>query len=230
MTPSAAPPPDPHRPGAPSPGAPGWTRTGRLWAVLVANVVLVAALVVTGVRAHSLGVLAEGADYLADAAGVGVALLALRIARRPGGHPKATRYAAGVNAGWLLVLCLLVAAGAVHRLVTGAGEVHGLPVLVVSGVAAVVMLGGALLLGGDGGDDGDDERGAGSHEALTVRAVLLDTAADAAAAAGVAVTGAVVLVTGGLYWLDPAVALAISVVVAWHAVRLLRRVRRALLD
>jgi len=181
-------------------------------------------------------VLAEGADYLADAAGVGVALLALRIARRPGGHPKATRYAAGVNAGWLLVLCLLVAAGAVHRLVTGAGEVHGLPVLVVSGVAAVVMLGGALLLGGDlddeddDEDEGDDGQGAESHEALAVRAVLLDTAADAAAAAGVALTGAVVLVTGGLYWLDPAVALVISVVVAWHAVRLLRRVRRALRD
>ena len=52
-----------------------------------------------------------------------------------------------VNAGWLLVLCLLVAASAVHRMVTGAREVHGLPVLVVSGIAAVVMLGGALLLG-----------------------------------------------------------------------------------
>jgi cation diffusion facilitator family transporter len=214
------------------------TRTRRLWAVLAANVALVAALVVVGVQAHSLGVLAEGADYAADAVGVGVALLAVGLARRPGGHPKATRYAAGVNAGWLLVLCLLVAAGAVHRLATGVREVHGLPVLIVSGTAAVVMLGGALLLGGDlddlekGSDHGDGSRAerADAHEALTVRAVLLDTAADAAAAAGVAGTGAVIFLTGGLYWLDPAIALMISVVVAWHAARLLMQIRDALRD
>jgi cobalt-zinc-cadmium efflux system protein len=216
--------------------------------VLVGNLVLVAALVVVGVQAHSLGVLAEGADYLADAAGVGVALLAVRIVRGPGGHPRATRYAALVNAGWLLMLCLLVAPGAVHRMVTGVHDVHGPPVLVVSGIAAVVMLGGALLLGGDLDDELDDElddgdglAGAGglghvvpphvdadAHEALTVRAVLLDTAADAAAAAGVAVTGAVILLAGGLYWLDPTVALVISVIVAWQATRLLLRIRQTL--
>jgi cobalt-zinc-cadmium efflux system protein len=216
----------------------GWTRTRRLWAVLAADVALVAALVLVGIGAHSLGVLAEGADYLADAAGVAVALLAVRIGRRPGGHPKATRYAAAANAGWLLVLCLLVTAGAVHRLLTGTREVHGLPVLVVSGLAAAVMLAGALLLGGDVDDEQLDPEGAGPphgrdadvYEALTVRAVLLDTAADAAAATGVAVAGGVILLAGGLYWLDPAVALVISIVVAWHAARLLLHIRRALQD
>jgi cobalt-zinc-cadmium efflux system protein len=53
---------------------------------------------------------------------------------------------------------------------------------------------------------------------------LLDTAADAAAAAGVAVAGAIILATHGLYWLDPAVALAIAVVVAYHAIALIRKV------
>jgi cobalt-zinc-cadmium efflux system protein len=202
--------------------------------VLGANVVLVGVLVVVGVRADSLGVLAEGADFLADAAGVAVALFAVRVARRPGGHPKATRYAAAVNAGWLLVLCVLVAVGAVHRLVTGTGEVEGLPVLLVSGLAAVVMSGGALLLGGDlvdddpGGCERSSVKDADAHGALTVRAVLLDTAADVAAAAGVAVAGGLILVSGGLYWLDPAVALVVGVVVAWHAVRLLLRIRQAL--
>ena len=55
-------------------------------------------------------------------------------------------------------------------------------------------------------------------------AVLLDTVADAAAAAGVAVVGAIILVTGGWYWLDPAVALTIAVVVAYHALALIRKV------
>ena len=52
---------------------------------------------------------------------------------------------------------------------------------------------------------------------------MLDTVADAAAAIGVAVSGAIILVTGGHYWLDPLVALVIALVVAYHALRLVRR-------
>lgn len=102
---------------------------------------------------------------------------------------------------------------------------HGLPALIVSGFAALVMLAGALLLGGDVEDDDDD---LDEGEELNGRAILLDTAADAAAAAGVTAVGAVIAATGSLYWLDPAVALIIAVVVAWHAVRLLRRIRAGL--
>ena len=39
-------------------------------------------------------------------------------------------------------------------------------------------------------------------------------------------TGAVILAARGWYWLDPAVALAIAVVVAYHAFRLIRKVLR----
>ena len=46
------------------------SRTQRLLVVLVLNLALVAGLVVTGVTAHSLAVLAAGGDYLLDAAGV----------------------------------------------------------------------------------------------------------------------------------------------------------------
>jgi cobalt-zinc-cadmium efflux system protein len=204
------------------------SRTRRLTVVLVLNLGLVAALVAVGVTAHSIAVLAEGGDYLLDAAGVGVALLAIRLAARPAtrarpdGYPNATTIAALVNAGWLLILELLVAAAALDRLVTRRVPVDGLAVLVVSGVAAVVMLAGAFVLGGDEGD------GDGEGKDLSVAAVLLDTIADAAAAAGVAAVGAVILATGGWYWLDPAVALAIAVVIAYHAVALLRKVLRRL--
>jgi Co/Zn/Cd efflux system component len=53
-----------------------------------------------------------------------------------------------------------------------------------------------------------------------MRSVLLDTVADAAAAAGVALGGLIILAAGGLYWLDSAIALAMSLVVAFHAQRL----------
>lgn len=191
----------------------------RLTVVLLLNLGLVTALVIVGLTAHSLGVLAAGADYLADAAAIGVSLLAIWLAARPpsrtrpGGYPHATNVAALVNAGWLLVLNILVAAAAVQRLAAGARRVEGLPVLIVSGLAAVVMLAGALVLGDD--DGGED---------LNIKAVLLDTAADAAAAAGVAVSGAVILGAGGWYWLDPAVALVIAVIVGYHAQKLVRKV------
>ena len=184
------------------------TRTSRLFTVLWMNLALVGALVVVGVSSGSLGVWAEGIDYLADAAAIGLALAALRSTRR-----SASRWAAGVNAAWLLAMSLAVAVGALIRLADTSPHVHGLAVLVASAVAAVVMALGALILRGDVGAD------------LSVRAVLLDTAADAATAAGVAVSGLVIWLKGGWFWLDPAVALAISIVVAYHAVRLLARIR-----
>ena len=196
-------------------------RTTRLWLVLVLNLVLIVALVVVGFAAHSLGVLAAGADYLADAAAIGVSLIAIRLstlpptAVRPNGYPRATTWAALVNAGWLLVLSVLVIVVAFHRLITGTHDVHGFPVLVVSGVSAVVMLFGALILGGDEDDEGGN---------LNMRAVLLDTAADSVAAGAVAIVGAVILATGGTYWLDPTVALLVSGFIAFHALRLVRKV------
>ena len=193
-------------------------QTRRLLIVLALNLALVGALVAVGVTAHSLAVLAEGGDYLLDAAGVGVALLAIRLSARPAGRVRrdgalrASDVAALINSGWLLVLEVLVAAAAVDRLATGIPQVDGLPVLMVSGIAALVMTGGAFIL------RGDDE-----HD-LSVAAVLLDTIADAAAAAGVAATGTIILATGSLYWLDPAVALTIALIVAYHAIALIRKV------
>ncbi|HET6794494.1 MAG TPA: cation diffusion facilitator family transporter [Acidimicrobiales bacterium] len=209
----------------------GGSAQRRLAVVLVLNLALVGALLAVGAAAHSLGVLAAGGDYLLDAAGVAVALLAVWLSGRPAppGRPDAFRHAtdvaALVNSGWLLVLEAVVAVGAVDRLVRGTPEVHGLPVLVVSAVAAGVMGLAAWLLGAEpdvlaasasGSADEDDDDGGD----LSIKAVLLDTVADAAAAAGVAVAGAVIMVRRGWYWLDPAVGLAIAVVVARHAAAL----------
>jgi cobalt-zinc-cadmium efflux system protein len=201
------------------------TRSQRLLTVLVLNLALVAGLIAAGAAAGSLAVLATGGDYLLDAAAVGVALLAARLARRPrkwSGRPgrvDPVSAAALINAGWLLVLELVVAAAAVTRLASGASRVEGLPVLLASGLAAMVMTAAALILRGDDPDpDGDGDRD------VSVHAVLLDTVADAAAAAGTAVAGAIILATGGWYWLDPAVALVIALVVAGHAATLIRKV------
>ena len=197
------------------------SRAQRLAVVLLLNLALVAGLVVVGLGAHSLGVLAAGVDYLADASAIGVSLLAIWLARRPGGrYRNATNVAAVINAGWMLVVSIAVVAGGVQRLVSGTPHVDGRPVLIASAVAAAAMLCGALVLReGTGGAGGED---------LNVKAVLLDTAADAAAAGGVALTGAIILATHGWYWLDPAVAMIIAVVVGYQALGLVWKALTAL--
>jgi cobalt-zinc-cadmium efflux system protein len=158
-----------------------------------------------------LGVLASGADYLGDALGNGLSLVALRISRPKQGHPRATSYAALANSSFLLLVTLSVVAEAVHRLSTGAPSIHGVPVVIVSVVAAIAMIACAFILGNVEGD-------------LNMESVMLDTVADAAAAIGVAISGAIILATKGTYWLDSVVALVIALVIGYHAIRLMRRV------
>jgi len=80
------------------------------------------------------------------------------------------------------------------------------------------MVAGALVLHGDRSDD------------LNMRSVLLDTGADAVAAAGVALSGGIILATGRFFWIDSAVALAIAAVIAFRAAVLLREVSDVLLE
>jgi cobalt-zinc-cadmium efflux system protein len=49
----------------------------RLTIVLLLNLLLIASRVIVGLSARSLGVLATGVDYLADASAIGVSLLAV---------------------------------------------------------------------------------------------------------------------------------------------------------
>jgi cobalt-zinc-cadmium efflux system protein len=129
------------------------SKARRLALVLLLNLLLVSALVIVGLAAHSLAVLAAGVDYLADAAAIGVSLLALRLSHRPVSQrartwPDPTHVAALINAGWLLALNIGGVVAAVQRLASGAAEVRGLPVLVVSAAAAVVVLLGAFIVAG----------------------------------------------------------------------------------
>lgn len=207
------------------------SRTTRLATVLLLNLVLVTGLAAAGLAAHSLGVLAAGGDYLADAAALGVSLLAITLARRPPspqhphGYPHATAYAALLNAVLLLAVVAVVTGAAIRRLASGGEHVHGLPVLIASGIAALAMLAGGLILRGD--EPGEEDT---AGDRANIRAALLDTLADSAAAAGVAVTGAIILAAPGLSWLDPAAALAIGLVIGYHAAALVRDVLRTLRD
>jgi cobalt-zinc-cadmium efflux system protein len=191
-----------------------WSQRRRLGCVLALNVLMIAGLIITGLIAHSLGVLAAAGDFAADSVGLVLGLVAvgLRDRRRitNGRHSRATTAVALINGAALLAVTVLVLVEAVQRLRHGTPEVHGLPVLVVSAISTLVMLVGAAILGFSAGS-----------EDLHMRSVLLDTLSDGAAAAAVAVTGGVIAITHKFYWLDPALAAAIAVVVGIAAVKLL---------
>jgi len=183
----------------------------RLSILLALNIAMIAGLVIVGLTAHSLGVLAAGGDYIADSTAIGLGILAVTIRERVGDHSRAPTYVAIVNAAALLLVTLVVVVEAVHRLVQGTAPVQGVPVLIVSTLATVVMVVGVFILGTDAG-----------KEDLHMRSVLLDTAADALASAAVAVSGAVITLTGTFYWLDSVLAAGIGLVIGYGAVRLLR--------
>ena len=54
-----------------------------------------------------------------------------------------------------------------------------------------------------------------------MRSVLLDTLADGGASAAVAIAGGLIALTQRFYWLDPALAAIIAVVIGVAAIRLL---------
>lgn len=193
------------------------TQRRRLTIVLGLNVAMIAGLVIVGLAARSLGVLAAGGDYVADSAAIGLGILAVTIRDRVGPESKAPTYVAGINAAALLTVSVLVLLEGVRRLVNGTPAVHGLPVLIVSAIATLVMLIGVAVLGAGAG-----------REDLHMRSVLLDTAADAVASAAVAVGGAVIYLTGGFYWIDSALSVVIAAIIGFGAVHLLRDVLGAL--
>jgi cobalt-zinc-cadmium efflux system protein len=186
----------------------------RLGIVLGLNLSLIAALVIVGLAAHSVGVLAAAGDTAADSVALVLGLIAATVRDRST-HPRrslAIPAAALINGSALLVVTALILVEAARRLCRGAPEVHGLPVLIVSGVTMSVLLVGAWVLGASA-----------ANEDLHMRSVLLDTLADAAAAGAVAIAGAVIALTGQFFWLDPALALLIAVVVTVPVIGLCRK-------
>jgi cobalt-zinc-cadmium efflux system protein len=73
--------------------------------------------------------------------------------------------------------------------------------------------------------------GASTHsEDLNMRSAMLHMAGDAVASLGVALSGIIITVTGGWYWLDPVASIAIGLIIAVQAWKLLRRTVDVLLE
>ncbi len=192
----------------------------RLSIVLALNLALIGGLVTVGITARSVGVLAAAGDTLADSVALALGLIAVALRDRNPGHPSANRpiaIAALINATLLIAVTIGVAIEAITRLREGSPAVLGLPMAVVALITLAVMIGGARVLG------------LSAHrEDIHMKSVLIDTLADAAAAAGVLVAGVIIWIAGGLYWLDPVIALILAAVIGYAGTRLILQAIAAL--
>lgn len=164
-------------------------RERRLRTVLIVNLVIVLGEAVAGILARSVGLLADAGHNLTDVGGVALALIAVRWVRRPPnaersfGYHRGTVLAAQANAASILAATALILFESVRRLLDPQ-PVEGRVVVVVALVALAANAGSALLLREKEYD-------------LNMRAALVHMAADAGASVGVAVGGAIIVVTGG---------------------------------
>ncbi len=205
-------------------------RTRRLLIALWLNVAIVAVQLFFGLIAHSLGLLADAGHNFTDVAAIATSLLAVRWAlrqptdRRSFGYHRGTVIAALVNAGSIIIVTVIISFEGIRRLLHPV-PVHGGVVMVVALGAAVVNTVAALALKED--HSGHAHGGEGD---LNMRSALLHMIGDAAASFGVAIAGAVILITGRFYWLDPAVSLLIGLLIAVQAVRLCWQALNVLLE
>jgi len=198
------------------------SRSRRLVLALVVDLVLVAVEVAGGALAHSTGLVATAGHDLADAAALGLALVATRLALRPAtaarsfGYHRATIIAALANATAIVLVGVGVVALAAYRLAHPAHTQGGL-VVIFAAAGLVGNAGAALLLREHTRD-------------LNFRAVALHFTGDAAAALGVILAGTVILTTGRFEAMDPAVALLVTLLIGAEAWRLVRASLDVLLE
>jgi cobalt-zinc-cadmium efflux system protein len=203
----------------------GHGRTSDRRALLIALALIVALMageIVAGIAAGSLALLADAGHLLTDAAALGAAVVASRLASRPARGPwtfglgRTEILAAQANGLSLLLLGAWIVYSAVRRLVSPS-HVHGGLVLVVALVGVAVNLLATFVLS------------RADRASLNVRGAYLHIATDLAAFAGTALAGGLVLLTG---WnrFDPIAGLLVAALMVRSSWSLLRESGRIFLE
>ena len=202
------------------------TATGRyrraLITVMGLTALIAVAEIVGALITGSLVLLADAAHMAADAAGVGLSLLAVYFAARPPtarrtfGYARAEILAAMANALLLFGLAAFIIVDAIRRLMSPPSVESGL--VIVFGVVALGANAVSLLL-----------LRRGQAESLNLRGAFLEVASDALGALAVIVTG-IVIATTGFTRADPIASLAVGVLILPRTWRLLRETVDVLLE
>jgi cobalt-zinc-cadmium efflux system protein len=178
--------------------------------------------VTVGVVSGSLALLSDAAHMLTDAGAIALAIVALRLARRPArgsytyGLKRAEIISAQVNGATLAVLGILIVIEGVTRLIDPP-DVPGLPLLIVALVGVAVNLAATWTLS------------KANRQSLNVKGAYLHILTDLAAFVATAIAGAVILLTG-FTRADGLAALFVAAIMLWAAYGLIRDSVRILLE
>jgi cobalt-zinc-cadmium efflux system protein len=181
---------------------------GRAFAIGVAlNTGFVIVEAAYGFLANSLALLADAGHNLGDVLGLlmawGAAVLVKRrpTARHTYGMKRSSILASLFNAVLLLVAVGMILWEAVQRLARPEPVIET-TVIWVAAIGIAINTGTALLFMRGGKGD------------INIRGAFLHMASDAAVSLGVVIAAVAVMMTGWL-WLDPAVSIAIALVITW---------------
>jgi cobalt-zinc-cadmium efflux system protein len=192
----------------------------RLWWSLTVLAVFTALEAIGGFWSHSIGLLAEAAHMLADCGSLILAVLAIRVSRRPArpdrtyGHRRYQPLAAYTNGLLLLAITVGVVVEAARRLMS-VPQVDGALMLGVACAGGVANLAAFVILSGG---SSLNERGARAH-------VLSDLLGSLAA-----VAAAGIILFFHWYQADPLLSLAVSVLILRSGWQLTRDSAHVLLE
>lgn len=178
------------------------------------NLGIVALELVYGLIGNSMALVADAGHNLSDVLALGVGWAGAVMARRSPtrrftyGYKKASILAALISGLMLLVAVGAIAAESVHRLFDPAPP-QAQTMIWVAAIAIAGNLVTAMLFA------------RGRSRDLNARAAFQHMAADAGVSAAVVIAGFVILWTGAA-WVDPAISLAVALVIAWASFGLLR--------
>jgi cobalt-zinc-cadmium efflux system protein len=178
--------------------------------------------VTVGVVSGSLALLSDAAHMLTDAGAIALAIVALRLARRPAkgsytyGLKRTEIISAQVNGATLAVLGILIVIEGVTRLIDPP-DVPGLPLLIVALVGVAVNLAATWTLS------------KANRQSLNVKGAYLHILTDLAAFVATAIAGAVILLTD-FTRADGLAALFVAAIMLWAAYGLIRDSVRILLE
>jgi cobalt-zinc-cadmium efflux system protein len=187
---------------------------GNLAGALVIAIAILLAELIAGLVANSLALLADAGHVFADVSGMGLSLVAIRLAARPpsGGRTfglyRLEMLVAALNAVVLLGIVVVVLVQAIRRLAAPPDVEPGL-VIVVAAIALVGNVAALRLLG------------TGQRESLVMRGAYLEVAGDLLGAGAVLVAGLVILVTG-VHAADAIASIVVAVLIVPRTVALLR--------
>ncbi len=194
----------------------------RLVGAVLVNVLLTVAQVVGGVLSGSLSLVADALHNLSDAASLGIALVARRIARRPADTKRTFGYRRAEVIGALINLTTLIIVG-LYLIYEAAARyfnpqpIEGWVVVWVAAIALIIDVATAVLTYRL------------SKGSLNVRAAFVHNVSDALASVAVIVAGTLILLYDW-YWADLAATVLISAYVLYQGITMMRDTVRILLE